>query len=83
MDPKSPFAVLHGVKAKLAKDEEEAKPAGELTSVATIPLSTGPIQLALGYVRREALDKKLSLEYPGGTATPIALPYSLPNKATG
>jgi folate-binding protein YgfZ len=61
----------------------DAKPVGELTSVAAIPLTTGPIQLALGYVRREALDKKLSLEYPGGTATPIALPYSLPNKATG
>ena len=58
--------------------EAEGKPVGELTSVAAIPLAAGPIQLALGYIRREALDRKLTLEYPGGTATPIALPYPLP-----
>ena len=58
--------------------ESFPRPVGELTSVAAIPLATGPVQLALGYIRREALDRKLTLEYPGGTATPIALPYSLP-----
>jgi aminomethyltransferase len=52
-----------------------AKPVGELTSVAVIPLPTGPVQLALGYIRREALDRNLPLEYPGGIAMPIALPY--------
>jgi folate-binding protein YgfZ len=56
--------------------EAEGKSVGELTSVATIPLPTGPVQLALGYIRREALDRNLPLTYPGGTATPIALPYS-------
>ena len=56
----------------------EAKPVGELTSVVTIPLASGPVQLALGYIRREALERKLPLEYPGGTATPIALPFALP-----
>ena len=55
----------------------DAKPVGELTSVAAIPLAE-PIQLALGYLRREALDKKFSLDYPGGIATPIALPYRIP-----
>ncbi len=55
----------------------DAKPAGELTSVAAIPLAYGTIQLALGYVRREALDRKLTLEYPGGAATPIALPWPI------
>ena len=55
----------------------EGKPVGELTSVAAIPLPSGPVQLALGYIRREALDRKLPLEYPGGTATPIALPFAL------
>jgi folate-binding protein YgfZ len=54
------------------------RPVGELTSVAAIPLPAGPIQLALGYIRREALDRNLPLEYPGGTATPIALPYAIP-----
>jgi aminomethyltransferase len=55
----------------------EEKAVGELTSVAAIPLPAGPIQLALGYIRREALDRNLPLEYPGGTATPIALPYPI------
>jgi folate-binding protein YgfZ len=55
--------------------ESEGKTVGELTSVANIPLSTGPIQLALGYIRREALDRGTPITYPGGTATPIPLPY--------
>jgi folate-binding protein YgfZ len=53
----------------------EGKPVGELTSVVSIPLQSGPVQLGLGYVRREALDRRLTLEYAGGTAAPIALPY--------
>jgi aminomethyltransferase len=53
------------------------RPVGEFTSVAAIPLPAGPIQLALGYIRREALDRALPLSYPGGTATPIALPYRI------
>jgi aminomethyltransferase len=55
----------------------EGKAVGELTSVAAIPLPESPVQLALGYVRREALDRNLTLEYPGGTATPIALPFAV------
>ncbi len=55
--------------------EAEGKVIGELTSVAAIPLPTGPIQLALGYIRREALDRNLPIQYPGGIATPVALPY--------
>jgi aminomethyltransferase len=65
--------------------EAEGKPVAELTSVASIQLgkfgSTGgsaPIQLALGIVRREALERKLTLTYSGGTAAPIALPYAFP-----
>jgi aminomethyltransferase len=57
--------------------DSDAKPVGELTSVAAIPLPAGPVQLALGYIRREALDRNLPLSYPGGTATPIALPYPI------
>jgi folate-binding protein YgfZ len=53
----------------------EGKPVGELTSVATIPLAPGTVQLALGYIRRESLDHHLALEYPGGKAFPISLPY--------
>jgi folate-binding protein YgfZ len=63
----------------------EGKPTGELTSVAAIQLPESAaahvpprtVQLALGYVRREALDRHLILEFPGGTATPIALPFAV------
>jgi folate-binding protein YgfZ len=57
--------------------EAENKSVGELTSVASIELPNGThLQLALGYIRREALDRNLSLHYPGGIATPVQLPYS-------
>jgi folate-binding protein YgfZ len=46
------------------------KPAGELTSAALVPLPEGPTLLALGYARREALDSRQSLSYPGGVAIP-------------
>jgi folate-binding protein YgfZ len=55
--------------------ESEGKQVGELTSVATIPLPERVVQLALGYIRREALDRTSPLQYPGGTATPVSLPY--------
>lgn len=59
--------------------EDPAKPVGELTSVAEVPLAAGSITLALGYVRREALEaSKLQgkpLLYSGGAATPSALPF--------
>ena len=64
--------------------EAEAKLVSELTSVAAISLpgQPTPIQLALGIIRREALEnaqaRNLALTYPGGTATPIALPYAVP-----
>jgi aminomethyltransferase len=61
--------------------EAAGKSVGEITSAAAIPLPTGTIQLALAYLRREALAEsqahKLTLTYPSGTATPIALPYNL------
>jgi hypothetical protein len=46
-----------------------------VTSVAAIPLPGGPVQIALGYARREALDRNLPLQYPGGVAVPVSLPY--------
>ncbi len=48
--------------------QSNGKPAGELTSAALIP---GRGLLALGYIRREALDLHQPLTYPGGTAAPI------------
>ena len=54
----------------------EGKSAGELTSVATIPLRTGAVSLALGYVRLDALERKKPLTYAGGIAVPVPLPYT-------
>lgn len=48
--------------------EAGGKPAGDLTSAAVIPLAEGPVLLALGYVRQEAVDAKLELAYSGGFA---------------
>jgi folate-binding protein YgfZ len=55
--------------------ESDGKPVGELTSALTIPLPTGSVQLALGYIRREALDRSLPLRYAGGEAAPISVPF--------
>jgi len=63
----------------------DGRPVGELTSVAAIELPealspSGEMRLALGYIRREALAdaraRSLPLRYPGGVATPIALPWA-------
>jgi folate-binding protein YgfZ len=64
----------------------DGKPVGELTSIAAIELPetlspSGEVRLALGYIRREALAdaqaRGLPLRYPGGVATPRALPWAL------
>jgi folate-binding protein YgfZ len=59
-----------------SKLEADGKQIGELTSTASIPLPSNPVQLALGYARREALDRNLLLTYSGGVALPITLPFS-------
>jgi folate-binding protein YgfZ len=59
--------------------EADGKQIGELTSVAAIPLPNDDgtvIQLGLGYVRREALDRGSTLHYSGGVAVPVSLPFS-------
>jgi folate-binding protein YgfZ len=60
--------------------EADGKQVGELTSVAAIPLPSEPhpIHLGLGYIRREALDRGLPINYPGGVARPVLLPFSPP-----
>jgi len=59
--------------------EADSKQIGELTSVAAIPPPTGngnTIQLGLGYVRRETLDRGIPILYTGGVAVPVSLPFS-------
>jgi folate-binding protein YgfZ len=54
----------------------EAKPVGEITSVAAIKHPAQElIQIALGYLRRDALSRPNPLHYVGGMANPITLPY--------
>ena len=53
------------------------KPIGELTSVTHLDLEGRPAQLAIGYIRREALDRNAGIQYLGGTVTPAALPFHL------
>jgi aminomethyltransferase len=78
----SGFVLTGALPAPGAVLEAEGKPVAELTSVASIhlPGQPAPMQLALGIIRREALDNAQAgnLTYPGGTATPIALPYAVP-----
>jgi folate-binding protein YgfZ len=70
-----------------ALTDASGKAVAELTSVTAIPWANSvgdgkpiPLQLALGYIRREALAAQTTLlHYPGGTAAPISLP-ALPIK---
>ncbi len=63
--------VLHGdVPAPGTPLLAEDKPVGELTSIASTLI--GGRQLALGFVRREAIERGLSLIYAGGYAEPHA-----------
>jgi aminomethyltransferase len=67
--------LLEGIKPEPGTGlQSDEKTIGELTSVARI----GPSIYALGYIRREALERKATITYPGGIATPAALPFLLP-----
>jgi len=55
------------------------KQVGELTSAMSLPISNedgGSLQLGLGYIRREALDRREPLHYLGGVASPTSSPIS-------
>ena len=59
----------------LFASDAPGKVIGELTSGASIDLPAGPKTLALGYIRRDVLDRGVSLTYSAGTATSAALPF--------
>ncbi len=73
------FSLIGDVPALPATLEADGNPAGELTSVATLPDGT---HLALGYARHEALERNLPLLYPGGRATPISVHSKVPEPAS-
>jgi aminomethyltransferase len=55
--------------------ELDGKVVGELTSVMSVPLADGAVQLGLGYIRREALERGGRIAYAGGEALPVPTPF--------
>ena len=69
---------LHGtVPASGSPLEADGKVVGELTTITSIaqPQDLSPLQLALGYIRREALDRSTPITYISGTAVPVPSPF--------
>jgi hypothetical protein len=52
----------------------DEKPVGELTSVTELPDGT---QIALGYARRELIERGATFQYDGGTANATSVPFQL------
>jgi len=60
-----------------AKLEADGKEVGEITSASRIPTQNGDRSVALGYIRREALERGAKITYAGGEAKPADIPFSL------
>jgi len=59
------------------KLQSGGKDVGEITSVNRIPAGAGEETVALGYVRREAVESGAQITYPGGEAKPAESPASV------
>ena len=59
------------------KLEADGKEVGEITSVNRIPTKNGDRPVALGYIRRETLERGAKITYSGGEAKPVEVPFSL------
>lgn len=74
----SVFRLEGALPAPGAALQAAGKSVGELTSIAALPFTgqTGDtLQIAVGYVRREALDRHEPLHYQGGIAHPAPAPF--------
>jgi len=60
-----------------SKLQADGKDVGEITSVACVPTDAGEEMLALGYVRREAVERGAKITYSGGEAKPAESPVSM------
>lgn len=70
--------VLEGeIPGRGTKLESDGKEVGEITSVNRIPTRDGEQSIALGYIRREALERGARITYSGGEAKPSEVPFSL------
>src|SRR5579859_2765322 len=59
------------------KLQADGKDVGEITSVGRIPTHNGDRSVALGYIRREALERQARITYSGGEAKPSPVPFSV------
>ena len=71
------FLLEGDIAAPGTKLQANGKEVGELTSVEQIPTDEGNIVVALGYIRREALEQSAKITYPGGEAKLGEVPASL------
>jgi len=58
--------------AKLRRDEKDV---GEITSATSLPFANGELNVALGYVRREAIASDVPLDLGSAKATAVPLPF--------
>jgi aminomethyltransferase len=63
--------------ARGTKLQSDGKEVGEITSVNRIPTKNGECSVALGYIRRETLERGGKITYSGGEAKPVEVPFSL------
>ncbi len=68
---------VHGqLPAPGSKIQVEGKEVGEITSAASLPLPKGDLNVALGYIRREAATPGKAFEAGGSPATVATLPFA-------
>jgi len=70
------FRVQGGLPAAGTKIQAEGKDAGEITSVVSLPLSSGEFPFALGYIRREAAVPGKQLAADGTKIVVTSLPFA-------
>ena len=58
-----------------AKLQRDGKDVGEITSATSLPFAKGELNVALGYIRREALSGDDRLQVSGAKVTPRNLPF--------
>jgi aminomethyltransferase len=61
----------------LGKAEAEGRVLAEVTSIATVPTSSGERNIGLGYVRREALASGSQVDLGGHKARVVDLPFTI------
>jgi folate-binding protein YgfZ len=73
----NPSTLTPGQTLALNAEQAQRNPVGELTSVAQYQLPAFTGTLALGFIRTEVLERKLTITYSEGTATPLDAPPPL------